>query len=98
MTTFSDRPNAALLIVDVQNGPVGGTHNRDSVIANINALLDKARVESVPVVWVQHADDNLQRDTDPWQYVPELVRRESEPLVHKGYSDSFEDTDLEAHL
>jgi nicotinamidase-related amidase len=98
MTTFSDRPHTALLVVDVQNGPVNGTHNRDSVIANINALLDKARDEGVPVVWVQHADEHLQRDTEPWQYVPELVRRESEPLVHKGYTDAFADTDLEDQL
>src|SRR5213076_666330 len=30
--------------------------------------------------------------------VPELSRRDSEPLVHKHYGDSFEDTDLEALL
>jgi nicotinamidase-related amidase len=50
------------------------------------------------VVWVQHSDDNLPRDSQGWQYVPELVRRDSEPLVHKRYGDSFEDTELEAVL
>jgi nicotinamidase-related amidase len=98
MTTLPDRPNTALLVIDVQNGVVAGTHNRDDVIANINTLLDKARVEDVPVVWVQHSDDNLPRDSENWQYVPELVRLDSEPLVHKTYLDSFEDTDLEARL
>jgi nicotinamidase-related amidase len=68
------------------------------VIANINALLDKARAEDVPVVWVQHNDDNLQRDSESWRYVPELSRRDSEPLVHKSYGDSFEATELEAVL
>jgi hypothetical protein len=30
--------------------------------------------------------------------VPELVARESEPVVHKRYGDSFDDTELEAVL
>jgi nicotinamidase-related amidase len=94
MTTLPDRPNTALLIVDVQNGVVDGAYNRDSVIANINSLVDKARAEDVPVIWVQHSDDGLPRDSDKWQYVPELVRRETEPLVHKHFGDSFDDTDL----
>jgi len=99
MTTLSDRPNTALLVIDVQNGVVSGSHNRDEMLANINALLDKARDEDVAVVWVQHADDDdLVPDSEAWQYVPELVRLDGEPLVHKRYGDSFEDTDLEALL
>jgi nicotinamidase-related amidase len=96
MTTLSDRPNTALLVIDVQNGVVAGAHARDQVIANINTLVDKARSEGVPVVWVQHNDPkNMPIDSDGWQYVPELKRDESEALVHKQYGDSFEDTDLE---
>jgi nicotinamidase-related amidase len=98
MSTLSDRPNTALLVIDVQNGVVANAHNRDGVVANIGTLVDRARAEDVPVVWVQHTDDNLPRDSESWQYVPELVRRESEPLVHKSYGDSFEETDLETLL
>src|SRR5215471_11692397 len=98
MTTLPDRPNTALLVIDVQNGVVAGGHNRDGVIANISALVDRARAEDVSVVWVQHSDDHLVRDSESWQYVPELVRRDSEPLVHKSYGDSFEGTELEALL
>ena len=98
MTTLPDRPNAALLVIDIQNGVMANTHDRDRVIANITTLVDKARVENVPVVWVQHSDENLPRDSDEWQYVPEMVRSEPEPLIHKTYFDSFEDTDLEEVL
>ena len=98
MTTLPDRPNTALLVIDVQNGVVADTHNRDDVIANINTLVDKARVDDAPVIWVQHSGDHLPRGSDGWQYVPELVRRDSEPLVHKTYGDSFEGTELEAVL
>jgi len=98
MTSLSDRPNTALLVIDVQNDVVAEAHNRDGVIANIAALVDKARAEDVPVVWVQHSDADLPRDSDGWQYVPELARDDSEPLVHKEYGDSFDSTDLEALL
>lgn len=98
MTTLSDRPNTALLVIDVQNGVVTGSHNRDDVIANINTLIGKARAEDVPVIWVQHSDEDLPKGSESWQYVPELVREEAEPLIHKLYGDSFEDTELEAVL
>jgi nicotinamidase-related amidase len=77
---------------------VDGALNRDGVISNINTLVDKARTEDIPVVWVQHSDENMPVGSENWQYVAELTRRESEPLVHKTYGDSFEDTDLEAVL
>ena len=94
MTTLPDRPNTALLVIDVQNGVVAGAHQRDTVIANIGTLVDKARDEGIPIVWVQHSSDELTQGSDAWEYVPELARQESEPLVHKKYGDSFEDTDL----
>ena len=99
MTTLTDRPNTALVVIDVQNDVMAGTHNRDAVVANITVLVDKARAANVPVVWVQHSDDNnLPRGSEGWQYVPELKQDESEPVVHKRYPDAFEDTDLEAVL
>jgi nicotinamidase-related amidase len=98
MTTLVNRPNPALLVIDVQNGIVGEAYDRDHVVANIGTLVDKARAADVDVVWVQHNGDDLPRDSERWQYVPELVRRDSEPLVHKAYGDSFEATDLESVL
>ncbi|MHB1433403.1 MAG: cysteine hydrolase family protein [Streptosporangiaceae bacterium] len=98
MTTLADRPNTGLLVIDVQKGVVASAHDRDGVIANIGTLIDRARAENVPVIWVQHFDEELQRGSESWEYVPELVRRDDEPLVHKTYGDSFEDTDLEARL
>ena len=98
MTTLTDRPNTALLVVDVQNGVMAGAHNRDGVIANIAFLVDKARTEEVPVVWVQHSSDDLPEGSEGWRYVPDLTHEAAEPLIHKRYGDSFEDTDLEAVL
>ena len=98
MTTLDNRPNTALLVIDVQNGVVGEAYDRDNVVANISTLVDKARAADVDVVWVQHNSDELPTGSESWQYVPELVRREAEPLVQKAYGDSFEETDLEPVL
>ena len=98
MTTLRNRPNTALLVVDVQNGVVGGAHERDAVVANIDTLVGKARRAQVPVVWVQHSDEQLARDSDDWRIVPELTPDDAEPLVEKHYGDSFEDTTLETVL
>ncbi len=98
MTSLLDRPNTALLVIDVQNDVVADTHQRDEVIANIKTLVGNARAREVPVVWVQHADDNIVEGSEGWDYVPELSRDESEPVVHKHHGDSFEDTTLETEL
>ncbi|RNL79103.1 cysteine hydrolase family protein [Nocardioides marmorisolisilvae] len=95
MSTLENRPNKALLVVDVQNGVVEGNHDRDGVVANVATLVGKAREAQVPVVWVQHNSPYLERESESWQLVPELTRADDEALVEKQYPDSFEDTSLE---
>src|SRR5438270_10044409 len=98
MSKLENRPNTALLVVDVQNGVLAGGHERDAVVANVGSLVERARREEVPVVWVQHSDEHLARGSDEWRIVPELTPDDAEPLVEKNYGDSFEDTSLETVL
>lgn len=98
MTTLQNRPHTALLVIDVQNGVVAGAHERDAVVANVAGLVESARRARVPVIWVQHSDEDLARGSDDWRIVPELAPGDTEPLVEKHYGDSFEDTTLEAVL
>lgn len=98
MTTLDNRPNTALLVIDVQNGVVEAAHERDAVVANVGSLVERARRERIPVVWVQHSDEELARGSDAWRIVPELDPVDAEPLVQKSYADSFEDTALETVL
>jgi nicotinamidase-related amidase len=98
MTTLDNRPNTALVVVDVQAGVVDGAHERDAVVANIATLVDRARQEGVPVVWIQHSDEHLERGSDPWRIADELAPGDAEPLIEKHHGDSFEDTALESVL
>ncbi|ROS22939.1 isochorismatase family protein [Cellulomonas sp. PhB150] len=98
MTTFENRPRSALLVVDVQNGVVAEAHERDATVATIAGLVERARRQQVPVIWVQQTDDNLVAGSDAWHVVPELEPGADEPRVRKAFGDSFEDTELEQLL
>jgi nicotinamidase-related amidase len=98
MSTLKDRPNPALLVVDVQNVVFQAAHARSEVVANIRSLVEKARRERVPVVWVQHFDDQIARGSDEWRIIPELAPGDAEPVVEKNYGDAFEATTLETEL
>jgi nicotinamidase-related amidase len=98
MTTLQNRPNTALLIIDVQAGVVAGNYERDAVVANIGGLVQKAREERVPVVWVQDSGEDRVKGSDAWQIVSELTPVDGETMIDKKYGDSFEDTTLEDAL
>lgn len=90
---------SAVIVIDVQNDVVATSTNRDQMVANIRTLVDKARGEGVPVVWVQHSHETgMPQGSDGWQIVPELQPGDGEPVVHKTFGDSFADTDLAEHL
>lgn len=88
----------ALLVVDVQRDVVANAFRRNEVIANIAGLVDRARIAGVPVIWVQHSDDELVKGSEGWAYVEELQVADGEPVVHKQFGDSFEGTNLDELL
>jgi nicotinamidase-related amidase len=98
MTTLENRPHTALVVIDVQNSVVSAAHERDAVVANIGAVVEKARREGVPVVWVQDSGDGRVTGSDAWQIVPELSPSAAESFIDKKYGDAFEDTTLESVL
>jgi nicotinamidase-related amidase len=85
-------------VIDMQNGPVAEGFERDRVVANVAGLVDRARRDGAPVVWVQQSDDHLVRGSDGWQIVEELEPGSTEPVVEKQYGDAFEETTLETVL
>lgn len=95
--TSTDRP--ALLIVDAQVDVLSTCIDAAATVANIAALVDRARAAGVPVVWVQHnADTELIHGTPGWEIVADLRPADGEPVVDKRYGDSFADTDLAERL
>jgi nicotinamidase-related amidase len=95
MSTLENRPNTALLVVDVQTGVVANAHAREEVVANIASLVEAARRDGAPVIWVQHVSDELPRGSEAWRIAPELSPADDEALIEKAYGDAFEETPLE---
>jgi nicotinamidase-related amidase len=90
--------NSAVVVIDMQRDVVANAFRRDEVIANIAGLVVRARKEGVPVIWVQHSDDELVKGSEGWAYVDELRMADDEPVVHKQFGDSFEGTNLDELL
>jgi len=98
MSNFVDRSNSALLVIDVQVGVVDEAYERDAKVSNMSKAIEKARAESIPVIWVQHSDEGLVLESADWEIVPELTPLPGEPKVRKTYRSSFEETNLEEIL
>jgi nicotinamidase-related amidase len=98
MATVREGNNCVLLIVDVQVGVMEQSWDSERVVKNVARAVERARAEDVPVVWVQHSDEELPYGTPQWQWVPELVPAQDEPQIHKKYNSAFEQTDLEKEL
>ncbi|MFN2188744.1 MAG: cysteine hydrolase family protein [Candidatus Promineifilaceae bacterium] len=98
MAVNQENKGAALIVVDVQVGVMRGTWEAPRIIENIRTAVEKARKEGVPVVWVQHSDQELVFDSPDWQIVPELLPAEGEVRIHKHYNSSFEETSVEEEL
>jgi nicotinamidase-related amidase len=89
----------ALLIVDVQKimfTEEGGVNQGEEVSFRIASLLEKARCESVPVIFIQHTDRDgpVSEGAEGWPIHESIAPREGERIVRKAYWDSFMETDL----
>jgi nicotinamidase-related amidase len=102
MSTENNPSRTALLIIDVQQGifekstPV---YQAEQLLENLNFLIDKARVQGAPVIFVQHANDSfLKKGSDAWQLHPAIQPMEAEFIIHKQHGDAFVETDLQVEL
>jgi nicotinamidase-related amidase len=98
MSTVRSGNQLALLVVDVQAGVMHGCWDPARVVGNVARTVASAREHGVPVIWVQHDDEEMPRGSAAWQLVPDLVPAPGEARVCKQFPSSFEQTDLESHL
>jgi len=98
MATIREGNKTALVVVDVQVGVVRDAWDAPRIVRNVATAVDKARQAGVPVIWVQHADEELVHGSPDWQLPPELAPVEGERRIDKHYNSSFEETNLDAML
>lgn len=91
------KSGTALLVIDMQNAVVGEAHEGDALVERVAGIIDRARDEGVPVVYVRHQDwegGPLQEGADGWQIRPEIAPHGGEAIVDKRFNDAFAQTDL----
>ena len=98
MSAYPDRSKKALMVIDVQNGVVDYSRDRNEVVGRIAVLVDQARSAGTEVIWVQHSEDDMPIDSEYWQIVPELKPATGEKIIHKLWRSAFEETELEEVL
>jgi len=98
MATVREGQRRALLVVDLQVGVVRGAWQAPQVLARVAALVGRARAAGVPVLWVQHGDDELPPGSADWQWAPPLAPAPGEPRIDKRFNSAFEQTGLEDEL
>lgn len=92
----------ALLVIDVQRAiftrpnPV---FNSYKVIELINALVDRAHLYGVTVVYIQHSNKTiLQKGSDGWKLHPDIKPTSKDLLLFKEQGDSFIGTTLQGDM
>lgn len=98
MALIREGNQGVLIVVDVQVGVVKEAWDAPRVVRNVARAVERARAQGVPVIWVQHSDEELPYGSPEWQWVPELVPTPDEPLIHKHFNSAFEQTTLEQVL
>jgi nicotinamidase-related amidase len=98
-------PNAALLLVDVQQGlddPRYGTRNNPGAEQRIADLLAAWREAGRPVIHVQHMSVEPTSPLRPGlpgnAFKPEALPAPGEPVFHKTVNSAFIGTELERYL
>lgn len=98
MATVREGNGGVLLVVDAQVGVMANAWDAARVVSNIVRAVERARAQRVPVIWVQHADDELPRGSPQWQLAARLAPVEGEPRIDKQFNSAFEQTGLEDEL
>jgi nicotinamidase-related amidase len=99
---YAQQREIALLVIDVQKGLFEKTmpiYKAKQILENISTLINKARQENVPVIFIQHSNDKtLERGSDAWQLHPKIQPLEDEVIIHKLHGNAFEGTNLREEL
>lgn len=98
MAGLGDGAKSALIVVDLQVGVLHACWQVERVVHNAALVIGKARAANVPIIWVQHADDELTNDSPDWRWADGLGPIDGEPVVGKSYNSAFEATALEREL
>lgn len=102
MPVTLDPAITALVVIDVQNGlftrstPI---YKEQELLENINSLRQKFINKDGEVFFIQHSNQKLLvKDSENWQFHPQLQVGEQDRVIHKTHGNAFEGTELKCEL
>ncbi len=98
MATTRKGDKTILLIVDMQTGVIDGMHDQEGVVSRTALVVERARAQGAPVIWVHHENEGMPEGSPQWQLAAGLDAAAGERIIRKSYNSSFEETDLEDQL
>lgn len=92
----------ALIVIDMQNGvvnPAGKViYNRAGLVHLINERIAAYRQAQLPIIFVQHVDEDLVPDSTAWQLVSSLDVLPTDLRIQKEHPNAFYRTNLQKIL
>lgn len=93
----------ALLIIDVQNAMIAvdnPVYHADNAIRNIQSLITKAKNKNIPIIYVQHNENEgeFKTHTLTWQIFDGIKPSDEDIIIQKFESDAFYQTNLKEVL
>ncbi|AUI72429.1 cysteine hydrolase family protein [Companilactobacillus alimentarius] len=87
----------ALIVIDMQKA-LQYSYNFNDLINRINQRIAKYRQSNLPIIFIQHNDSQLVRDSDLWELSKRLDRKPDDLVVEKTHPNAFYKTDFEKIL
>ncbi|MDD3214850.1 MAG: cysteine hydrolase family protein, partial [Eubacteriales bacterium] len=89
----------AMLVIDVQTALVkAGPYHKEQLLDTISGLLSACRHAEIPVIYVQHDDEELVPGSEGWRITPEVAPEAGEKCFEKQFSSAFRKTGLQSYL
>ncbi|MNB84212.1 Streptothricin hydrolase [compost metagenome] len=94
----------ALIVIDVQEGmfsePDMKLYDEEGVMNRIQGLVERARHAGVPVIYIQHTEDEgeYSRGVPTWEISARIKPLPGETIIEKPTWDAFHRTGLHAEL
>ena len=94
--------DTALLIIDLQRGLFKKQiriFNEDTLIENINLLIDRCRQNNIPIFFIKHTNKSfLLENSEDWQIHPGVEVRNEDLCYKKEHSSLFKEKKILSEL
>jgi len=90
----------ALIIIDIQNGLTKSKplHNEQFFIKTVNQAIKIYRDSNYPIVFVQHVNKLLQKDSQYWEIDIRIKKQTVDLFIQKKHGNAFQNTLLKTKL